>query len=232
MRRKLSDRYAYGIGLEIGAYHNPFPLNPYIKNMIYVDKWPYEKLLEMRDNDPNLGSHIPIAPVHIIDDGQTLEKIRDQSVDFVVSSHQIEHCFSPLTAIENQLRVLKPGGHLICIVPDHKNLIDQNRKITTLDHLIRDYQFVEEPLYQYEELLSHYREYLEVVDGIKDPVHKDQIAIQRIKDNEDIHFHCWDLDTLNKMFMWAQARFIYKFSFEIFVPTPSETFIVLKRKIV
>jgi SAM-dependent methyltransferase len=51
-------------------------------------------------------------------DAQLLEGALDQSFDWVHSSHCLEHMRDPLEALNNWLRVLKPGGHLICLVPD------------------------------------------------------------------------------------------------------------------
>jgi SAM-dependent methyltransferase len=51
-------------------------------------------------------------------DAQQMATIDDESYDFVHSSHCLEHMQNPLTAINNWLRILKPGGHLICLIPD------------------------------------------------------------------------------------------------------------------
>lgn len=55
-----------------------------------------------------------------IDDGdaELMASISDDSFDFVHSSHCLEHMRNPLVALNNWLRILKPGGHLIAIVPD------------------------------------------------------------------------------------------------------------------
>jgi len=51
-------------------------------------------------------------------DAQTLESVADDSLDFVHSSHCLEHMVDPRVALDHWIRVLKPGGHLIVIVPD------------------------------------------------------------------------------------------------------------------
>lgn len=51
-------------------------------------------------------------------DAQLLASIADSSMDFVHSSHCLEHMRDPREALHNWLRVLKPGGHLIVIIPD------------------------------------------------------------------------------------------------------------------
>lgn len=51
-------------------------------------------------------------------DAQLLATIADASVDFVHSSHCLEHMRDPAAALANWIRVTRPGGHLIITVPD------------------------------------------------------------------------------------------------------------------
>lgn len=70
-------------------------------------------------------THFPL--VHNIDgydqclgngNAQTLIDIPDNSYDFLVSSHCLEHMESPEDAIKNWIRVVKPSGYLVITVPD------------------------------------------------------------------------------------------------------------------
>lgn len=49
---------------------------------------------------------------------QTLPGVPAASLDFLHSSHCLEHLPEPVKALTNWLRVVKPGGHLIVTVPD------------------------------------------------------------------------------------------------------------------
>ena len=51
-------------------------------------------------------------------DAQYLERVEDESFDFVYSSHCLEHMVDPAVAIRHWIRVVKPGGHLVIQVPD------------------------------------------------------------------------------------------------------------------
>jgi SAM-dependent methyltransferase len=51
-------------------------------------------------------------------DAQFLETVQDETFDFVHSSHCLEHMRNPQEALYHWLRVLKPGGHLIVMIPD------------------------------------------------------------------------------------------------------------------
>lgn len=51
-------------------------------------------------------------------DAMLMEGIADNSLDFVHSSHCLEHLQDPYTALQNWIRICKPGGHLVIMVPD------------------------------------------------------------------------------------------------------------------
>jgi len=99
--RRLRDpnfmrRYFVGQGVDIGGkpdplslYHELFPL------MGNVKVWDWE------DGDAQFMASVP-----------------DNSFDFVNSSHCLEHLQNPLEGLRNWLRILKPGGYLIALVPD------------------------------------------------------------------------------------------------------------------
>lgn len=51
-------------------------------------------------------------------DGQYLEGVEAESFDFVHSSHSLEHMQDPKIAMNSWLRVLKPGGYMVLLLPD------------------------------------------------------------------------------------------------------------------
>ena len=51
-------------------------------------------------------------------DAQLMPGVPDALYDFVHSSHCLEHMRDPYEALKNWWRILKPGGHLIVMVPD------------------------------------------------------------------------------------------------------------------
>jgi SAM-dependent methyltransferase len=98
-RRRRDKRYREwfkGIGIDIGSGDDPITSKQY-PNAARID--PYDLVLG------NL-------------DAMTLPEIPDGTFDFVHSSNCLEHLVDPRQALENWLRVLKTGGHIICTVPD------------------------------------------------------------------------------------------------------------------
>lgn len=59
-------------------------------------------------------------------DAQKLERVEDESFDFVYSSHCLEHMVDAHEALQNWIRVVKPNGHLVIQVPD-EDLYEQGR---------------------------------------------------------------------------------------------------------
>jgi SAM-dependent methyltransferase len=61
-------------------------------------------------------------------DAQYLKGIKDESFDFVYSSHTLEHVFEVEKTLENWFRVLKPNGYLILYIP-HRDLYEKKKKL-------------------------------------------------------------------------------------------------------
>lgn len=85
-----------------------------------------------------------------------LTGIVEASYDFVLSSHCIEHLANPLQGLLEWTRVLKDGGLLVLVVPHKDGTFDHRRPVTTLSHLIRDFdtRMGEDDLTHLDEILS------------------------------------------------------------------------------
>ncbi|RMB04764.1 methyltransferase domain-containing protein [Eilatimonas milleporae] len=89
-------RYFVGSGLDIGGKPDPLTL--------YTETFPMMDAVRTWDREDG--------------DAQLLEGVNSESFDFVHSSHCLEHLADPWVGLKNWLRVLKPGGFLILLVPD------------------------------------------------------------------------------------------------------------------
>jgi SAM-dependent methyltransferase len=101
IQRRLSDsnflrKYFVGDGIDIGGKPDPLKMYaeffPLIRNL---KTWDWE------DGDAQFMSGVP-----------------DESVDFVHSSHCLEHLLNPEEGLRNWLRVIRPSGHIIVTIPD------------------------------------------------------------------------------------------------------------------
>jgi SAM-dependent methyltransferase len=71
-------------------------------------------------------------------EGADLGPLADDSYDAVVSSHVLEHFANPIGALREWLRVLRPGGWVVTVLPHKEGCADHRRPTTTLEHLVGD----------------------------------------------------------------------------------------------
>jgi SAM-dependent methyltransferase len=106
-------KYFVGKGVDIGGYPDPLSL--------YTEFFPL--ITEVRIWDWDDG------------DAQEMDGVENDSFDFVTSSHCLEHLIDPFQGLQNWLRILKPGGHLVVTIPE-EDLYEQGVWPSTknLDH--------------------------------------------------------------------------------------------------
>ncbi|MGE5048178.1 MAG: class I SAM-dependent methyltransferase [Deltaproteobacteria bacterium] len=109
-----------GRGIEIGAHEHPIPgIRPW-----YVDRAREFAGSRCRADVLAEASRLPF---------------RDSSLDYVASSHVLEHLPDPAGAIVEWYRAVKPGGIIYMIVPDRRLTFDCDRERTSIAHLIDDF---------------------------------------------------------------------------------------------
>jgi len=134
-RERLARRYVKGCGLEIGALHRPLA-SPASVNVKYVDLVSREESIK---KFPELDAS-EIVAVDYIDDGFVLSKIPQASQDFMIANHVLEHTPNPIQVLKNWSRIIKPEGILFITVPIAEECFDKGRLLTTLEHLIDDFE--------------------------------------------------------------------------------------------
>jgi glycosyltransferase involved in cell wall biosynthesis/SAM-dependent methyltransferase len=125
----LAHRLLDGLeGIEIGgAAHNPFGLKT--RNVDFTDQ------LDTIFKKAEIVGCGEAMPVDIVAPGDDLP-LEDSSVDFVISSHVMEHFAEPIKALKEWHRVVRPGGYIFVIAPHKNRTFDRNRERTTLAELI------------------------------------------------------------------------------------------------
>ena len=123
-------------GLEIGgSAHNSFGLKT--RNVDNTNELTCFKQEEIKLCGESL-------PVDIVSPGDQLP-LEDNSVDFVISSHVIEHFPDPIKALREWYRVVKPGGYLYIIAPHKERTFDKERSRSTLAELIERHETGKQP---------------------------------------------------------------------------------------
>ena len=136
--------------------------------------------------------------VQYIGEAADLKDFKDESYDFVVSSHCLEHCANVLKAVEEWVRVLKKNGALLLVLPDKRYTFDQYRPITSFEHLLEDYNKGIE-----ENDMTHLPEILKLHDLSRDiPAgSSEEFRIRSLQNlhNRCLHHHVFNMDLLKKI---------------------------------
>jgi SAM-dependent methyltransferase len=123
-----------------------------------------------------------------IREGGDLAGLGTASYDVVLSSHVLEHLANPLGALREWLRVLRPDGHLLTVLPHMAGCADHRRAVTPLEHLVED-----ERRGTPEDDRTHLEEVIRVHDLERDPTVPDRAALRaRALDNprnRTVHHH-------------------------------------------
>ena len=176
----LAAKYLRGQGIEIGPLVRPTKL-PAETSVKYVDRLSVE---QMQVHYPEIDA-TQLTPIDIIDDGEKLESFADESLDFIVASHFLEHCQDPLTTLENFCRVIVCEGHLLLAIPDKRFTFDKERPITSLSHLLADQKEGPE-----KSRGAHFSEWSRYV-GKKEGAQLQADIHHCTSLNYSIHFHVW-----------------------------------------
>ncbi len=195
---------ARGRGVEIGGGSSPFPV-PLSTFVTHADVYPYDKLVSLRYQGQNVCD---IVRPEIVTDFTSLSPIGNDTLDFFVACHVIEHSRNPILSIKLALEKLKVGGQLILVVPEISKTFDRKRSLTALDHLVEDFK---NPSTKRDE--EHFRDFFANAEGFYSDTDGDFESFWRSKLAEDysIHFHTWTHNSFLTMLDWIRAN-VYDFS--------------------
>ena len=118
--------------------------------------------------------------------------VASESYDFVLSSHCVEHMANPLRGLEEWIRVLKPEGLLILVVPHKDGTFDHRRPVTRYEHLLEDFQcgLAENDLTHFDEIMLLHDLSLDPGAGTRE-----QFEARSRKNHENRCFHQHVFDT-------------------------------------
>lgn len=103
-------RYFVGHGIDIGGKPDPLAL--------YGEFFPLMKSVRTWDLEDG--------------DAQFMAGLPDNTLDFISSSHCLEHINEPLEALRNWVRIVRPGGFIVILIPD-EDLFEQGQFPSTFN---------------------------------------------------------------------------------------------------
>lgn len=126
---QLADQYLRGLkGLEVGASaHNSYYLDTI--NVDFTNEFTVYKQEEVN----MCGKY---APVDIVADAKEIP-VDNESFDFVISSHMLEHHWDPISVVIEWARIAKQ--YIFITVPRKDLTFDKDKPVTPVHDLVRRY---------------------------------------------------------------------------------------------
>ncbi len=171
----------------------PFPVAHPGVHVKYVDRWAPNENAELF---PELGPEAPFAKPDIIAnlDSDRLCAFEDDSIDFAIASHVLEHLADPIGLLAEIHRVIHPGGILLIVLPDRHLTFDRHRPPTPIEHLVAEHR---SGVTEVDD--AHIEEFISATaspDGPTpanlphDPIERQQLI--QLHRRRSVHAHCWD----------------------------------------
>ncbi|MFY7731665.1 MAG: methyltransferase domain-containing protein [Flavobacterium sp.] len=144
----------------------------------------------------------------IINDAVNITNVGDAVYDFIFSSHCLEHIANPIKALNEWLRIIKTGGHVILILPERTQCFDHKREISKFSTLISQYEknVGEDDLSTLPEILKNH-------DLAMDPPAGDLGSFTRRSldnyNNRCLHHYVYSPELLMEICTYLGCEFIY-----------------------
>jgi SAM-dependent methyltransferase len=188
MREYIASRLS-GVGLEVGAGASPFPV-PIGCRVLFGDRIPHAQLVA--DQYPGQAASELVRP-DLLTDFDDFNGIADESLDFIIGCHVIEHVFDPIGTLVNAHRALRPGGTLVLVIPDRDRTFDRMRPLTKLDHLLLDHEKPDQ-----QRNYGHYEEFYQLAFQTSPELLRAKVD-EEFGRRGDLHVHVWNHETFGKM---------------------------------
>jgi hypothetical protein len=184
--------------------------------MTYVDRLPEA---ELRRHYPELDGQ-PFAPVSVLGTAEDLSAFPDNSLDFIVANHLLEHLEDPIAGLIEFHRALRPDGALYMALPDARVTFDRARDLTPPAHIIDEHRHGTES-----NRAAHYRDWVVNVENqglVSHLESREDDADSRIRElmqmAYSIHFHVWRADTFLEFLFAAEREAGIDFELAAFAP--------------
>lgn len=142
-----------------------------------------------------------------IAEASSLPALGNERYDFVISSNCLEHVANPIKALEEWLRIVRPGGHLLLVLPNQASNFDHRRPVTRFEHLLEDHRHGVG-----EDDLTHLPEILALHDGSRDAGSPSPEAFRErsLKNHENrcLHHHVFDPELMAALCRHLQLELV------------------------
>jgi ubiquinone/menaquinone biosynthesis C-methylase UbiE len=202
-------------GIEVGgpsaffSFKNAFPVYLYAKKIDGVN-FSNNTLWEGKIEEGNLYTYYKNKKgFQFIGEAAHLKEVPDDSYEFVLSCHSLEHVANPIKALKDWSRVMKSKGRLVLVLPDKDFTFDNKRPITKLSHLIEDFtnNITEEDSTHFDEVITlHDFKQDAFVQSKEDLIKRTNLNIE----NRAVHHHVFDLELVKELLIYCGFEMIHQ----------------------
>jgi predicted SAM-dependent methyltransferase len=203
------------IGLEIGGPSGFFNLKSYFPVYVFakrIDGVNFNSQTVWEGKIREGESYQYIRNKHgyqFICEASELNDIKNDSYDFLLSCHSLEHIANPIKTLKNWYNILKKDGKIILVLPDKDFTFDHKRPYTTFEHLVQDFDAQTN-----EHDTTHFEEVIQLHDIAKDAyLNSVEELKSRIKDNFSnrcVHHHVYSLELLSELLIYCGFKVTYQ----------------------
>ena len=130
----------------------------------------------------------------------------DETFSFIISEHVLEHIANPIKSLKAWIKKLQPNGKMIIILPHKDRTNDTFREVTSLNHLIKDFENdvpYNDP--------THFDDWWKnVVEKGLMPEHYKHIPKEELINTASIHHHVWTDKEIVDLFEHLNLNIIYR----------------------
>lgn len=144
-----------------------------------------------------------------ISEAGELNNIKNDTYDFLLSCHSLEHIANPIKTLKRWNDVLKKGGKIILVLPDREFTFDYNRPYTTFDHLLQDFNAGTN-----EHDTTHFEEIFRLHDITKDAMINSSEELKMRTEanftNRCVHHHVYSLELVRELLTHCGFKIEYQ----------------------
>ncbi|MDX1821388.1 MAG: methyltransferase domain-containing protein [Paracoccaceae bacterium] len=225
-------------GIEYGPLHRVVMTREMCPGVRYVDYKPREQLMAHYAHDPAVDVSL-IPEIDIVTGGrQITEFVPEESIDFAIASHVMEHVPDVIGWLEANLRLLRPGGRIALAFPDRRFCFDLAKQPTSFHEVVAAY-LEKRTQPNFTQICDHVINCRKVTPGEvwngtltpqnAPPVHATAAAVGLLRTlvhKTDYHdVHCWKFSDTEFMEMLGKIKQHFGLPFEVmsFYPTQRNT---------
>jgi len=142
-----------------------------------------------------------------IAEATNLQKIKNDAYDFLLSSNCLEHIANPIKAMNEWIRVVKPNGYLLLVLPKKEMGFDHKRPVTTFEHILEDYK---NNITEHD--ITHIEEILALHDLSRDRRAGDYESFKSRSLNNfkyrGLHHHVFDMSLIENIFRYCNINLV------------------------